>query len=149
MMARSTTRSNQRPDTLMQDRLSPARQNPLATHGRTIHVGQNRKSSMRAYVFRCAPNNGHRQDTSACVRTIIYVLITFSLVAELPSNNYGKSPLIISSKKCLPESALAEIGRRSEETSRTPPERRGLARSSLLRDRRVNLPFMRWPARQP
>src|SRR6267142_328467 len=37
MMARSTTRSNQRPDTLMRDRLPPARQNPLATHGRTIH----------------------------------------------------------------------------------------------------------------
>src|SRR6267154_2231336 len=29
-------------------------------------VGQNRKNSMRAYVFRCSPNNGHRQDTSAC-----------------------------------------------------------------------------------
>ena len=29
-------------------------------------VGQNRKSSMRAYDFRCSPNNGHRQDTSAC-----------------------------------------------------------------------------------
>src|SRR5260221_630228 len=28
--------------------------------------GQNRKSSMRAYVFRCSLNNGHRQDTSAC-----------------------------------------------------------------------------------
>src|SRR5665811_1326304 len=37
MMARITTRSNQRPDTLMQDRSPPARQNPLATHGRTIH----------------------------------------------------------------------------------------------------------------
>jgi len=29
-------------------------------------LGQNRKSSMRANVFRCSPNNGHRQDTSAC-----------------------------------------------------------------------------------
>jgi hypothetical protein len=28
--------------------------------------GQNRKSSMRANVFRCSPDNGHRQDTSAC-----------------------------------------------------------------------------------
>jgi hypothetical protein len=37
MMARSTTRSNQRPDTLMQDHSPPDRQNPLATHGRTIH----------------------------------------------------------------------------------------------------------------
>ena len=36
MMARSTTCSNQRPDTLMQDRSPPARRNPLATDGRTI-----------------------------------------------------------------------------------------------------------------
>src|SRR5258708_27110504 len=36
MMARSIA-SNQRPDTLMQDRLPPARRNLLATHGRTIH----------------------------------------------------------------------------------------------------------------
>jgi hypothetical protein len=28
-------------------------------------MGQNRKSSMRANVFRCLPNNGHRQDISA------------------------------------------------------------------------------------
>ncbi|WP_166298555.1 hypothetical protein [Bradyrhizobium sp. 2S1] len=35
MMARSTTRSDQRPDTLMQDRSSPARPSLLATRGRT------------------------------------------------------------------------------------------------------------------
>ena len=29
-------------------------------------LGQNRKSSMRANVFRCSPNNGHCQYTSAC-----------------------------------------------------------------------------------
>src|SRR5258706_13263600 len=29
-------------------------------------MGQKRKYSMRANVFRCSPNNGHRQDTSAC-----------------------------------------------------------------------------------
>jgi hypothetical protein len=28
--------------------------------------GQNRKSSTRAYVFRCSSNRGHCQDTSAC-----------------------------------------------------------------------------------
>ena len=28
--------------------------------------GQKLKSSMRVYVFRCSPNIGHRQDTSAC-----------------------------------------------------------------------------------
>src|SRR5258705_14000229 len=31
-------------------------------HARSV-PGQNRKSSMRAFVFRCSPNNGHRQDT--------------------------------------------------------------------------------------
>jgi hypothetical protein len=36
MMARST-RSNQKPDTLMQDRYLPDRRKPLATGGRTIH----------------------------------------------------------------------------------------------------------------
>jgi hypothetical protein len=25
-------------------------------------LGQNRKSSMRVYVFRCSPNNGHRSE---------------------------------------------------------------------------------------
>jgi hypothetical protein len=37
MMARSTTRSNQRPDTLMRDRKAARSMKPLATHGRTIH----------------------------------------------------------------------------------------------------------------
>jgi hypothetical protein len=36
MMARSTC-SNQRPNTLMQDRISQRRPKPLAPHGRTIH----------------------------------------------------------------------------------------------------------------
>jgi hypothetical protein len=39
MMARSKS-SNQRPDTLMQDRKPTARRKPLATRGRTIHWGQ-------------------------------------------------------------------------------------------------------------
>ena len=44
MMARSTNRSNQRPDTLMQDRkANRSMKKPLATHGRTIHSGQSRQ----------------------------------------------------------------------------------------------------------
>src|SRR6266404_5543057 len=39
MMARSKC-SNQRPDTLMQDHLPPDRRKPLATRGRTIHLGR-------------------------------------------------------------------------------------------------------------
>jgi hypothetical protein len=40
----------------------------IADHraGTTAPKGLNRKSSMRANVFRCSPNNGRRQDTSAC-----------------------------------------------------------------------------------
>jgi hypothetical protein len=44
MMARSTNRSNQRPDTLMQGRKAARLIKPLATHGRTIHPGQIRPS---------------------------------------------------------------------------------------------------------
>jgi len=33
---------------------------------RLHNIGQNQKSSMRADVFRCLPNNGHCQDTSVC-----------------------------------------------------------------------------------
>ena len=44
MMARSTKGSNQRPDTLMQDRtVRQLDQSSLATHGRTIHQGQERR----------------------------------------------------------------------------------------------------------
>ena len=44
MIARSATNSNQRPDTLMQDRPRPTRRKPLAAHGRAIHLGHLRKS---------------------------------------------------------------------------------------------------------
>src|SRR5215831_5613084 len=43
MMARSINRSNQRPDILMQDRKAARSMKPLATHGRTIQVGQERR----------------------------------------------------------------------------------------------------------
>ena len=57
MMARSTTRSNQRPDTLMQDRSPPARRNPLATHGRTIHwvIFDQVRRGLPIGAFRSAP----------------------------------------------------------------------------------------------
>ena len=41
MMARSTC-SNQRPNTLTQDRISQRPPKPLAPHGRTIHLGHSR-----------------------------------------------------------------------------------------------------------
>jgi hypothetical protein len=40
MVARCPTRSNHRPDTLMQDRSPLSRRPPLATHGRAIHSDQ-------------------------------------------------------------------------------------------------------------
>jgi hypothetical protein len=93
----------------------------------------------RRFPERCLSSGLSFSCRFKCARTIIYVLITFSLVAELPSNNYGKSPLIISSKKCLPESAIAEIGRRSKKTSRPPPERRGQS-AKLAAQRRPGKP---------
>src|SRR5262249_17190891 len=46
MMARSTQRFNQRPDTLMHDRTSANSTNSLAPHGRTIHWVTSRHSVM-------------------------------------------------------------------------------------------------------
>jgi hypothetical protein len=37
--------------------------------GQMSHVGQKRKSSMRAYVFRFAPNNGHHQARTPCLKS--------------------------------------------------------------------------------
>jgi hypothetical protein len=80
---------------------------------------------------------------SKCAQTIIYVLITFSLVAELPSNNYGKSPLIISSKKCLPESAIAETD--GSRKNLTPTARKARHSAKVAAPRQRGKPaFMQW-----
>jgi hypothetical protein len=52
----------------MQDRLPPSHRNPLASHGRTIQAGQTEKNSVRAYVFRFAPEVGHCAIQSACLK---------------------------------------------------------------------------------
>src|SRR5450759_4269831 len=72
MMARSTTRSNQRPDTLMQDRSPPARQNPLATHGRTIHLGHSRPTHSAPVPInvRYASNSDHSRHESELTRSV-------------------------------------------------------------------------------
>jgi len=56
MMAGSGTRSNQRPDTLMQDCAPPDRQSPLATHGRTIHLGGITAMEGGAAAVVCCPD---------------------------------------------------------------------------------------------
>jgi hypothetical protein len=67
MMARSM-RSNQRPDTLMQDRSLPTRQNSLATHGRTIHWGSLSTALQRARVTKSgsAKANLYSAAASSC-----------------------------------------------------------------------------------
>jgi hypothetical protein len=52
-------RSMQGPDTDAQDQPPPFTQIRLATHGRSIQMGQNRKYSLRADVFRSSPDSGH------------------------------------------------------------------------------------------
>src|SRR6266404_5107714 len=62
MMPRSTTRSNQRPDTLMQDRICQV--DETSCNARPDHtLGQTRKNSVRAYVFRFAPQTRTLLDT--------------------------------------------------------------------------------------
>ena len=58
MMARSTC-SNQRPDTLMQDRICQVDETSCNARPDHTHSGQNRKSLVGANVFRLAPKNGH------------------------------------------------------------------------------------------
>ena len=52
-------------------------------------LGQNRKNSMRANVFRCSPNNGHRQDTSACPLRATTGYMRRSGTALLPAQGSG------------------------------------------------------------
>src|SRR5215831_10808250 len=59
MVARSTARSNQRPDTLMQDRKLTARRKPLATHGRTIHLGRLTTCLSTPKWWHIRPAQGH------------------------------------------------------------------------------------------
>jgi hypothetical protein len=51
MMTRTTTRPNQRPNTLMQDRKADRSMKPSATHGRTIHSGhfRTKTEAFKAY----------------------------------------------------------------------------------------------------
>src|SRR6267142_6119720 len=46
----------------------PIRRNLLATHGRTIHLGQTEKNSVRAHVFRFALELGHFSTQLACLK---------------------------------------------------------------------------------
>src|SRR5258706_8372103 len=72
-MARGCARIDSRPDTAKigsADRVEVHHARLLAVIGvrKTFPhgLGQNRKSSSRAYVFRFAPKNGHRATTAAC-----------------------------------------------------------------------------------
>ncbi|WP_208831003.1 hypothetical protein, partial [Bradyrhizobium neotropicale] len=58
MMARSPARSNQRPDTLMQDRICQV--DETACNARPDHtLGQTEKNLVRVHVFRFALECGH------------------------------------------------------------------------------------------
>ena len=66
MMARSTTHSNQRPDTLMQDRHRQFDEIFLQrTAGPYIRV-KSRKTQCEHMFSALPPNNGHRATTAAC-----------------------------------------------------------------------------------
>jgi hypothetical protein len=52
----------------MQDRKPTARRNLLATHGRTIHVGQKRRFDRAPITSGLPPIDGHFQGPSACLK---------------------------------------------------------------------------------
>src|SRR5260370_42293099 len=58
----------QGPDTDAQDQPPPFIHIRLATHGRSIQLGQTEKNSVRAYVFRFALKLGHCLMHSACLK---------------------------------------------------------------------------------
>src|SRR5260370_37347579 len=79
-------------------------------------LGQNRKSSMRANVFCCSSNNGHRQDTSACPFRA----------------NSGTSPGAREHARQAPsELAVVQIGTRSANTGTPMSRRRSRQRAAL------------------
>ena len=65
MVARSTTRSNVRPDTLMQDPHPTERRKPLATRGRTIHSGQERQFCTAEKQSAFSPSDHRRPSCEA------------------------------------------------------------------------------------
>src|SRR5258708_31214553 len=69
---------------------------------------------MRAYDFRCSPNNGHRQDTSACP----FLATADSLDQQRPPEN----PLSIHLSAVTPSGGLTQSGgnRRTSTSSICP-----------------------------
>src|SRR4030081_3327698 len=65
MMARSTTRSNQRPDTLMQDRICQVEE--TSCDARPDHTfGSKSEELSMSTCFRVTPESGHRSMQLAC-----------------------------------------------------------------------------------
>src|SRR5262249_8864389 len=85
MMARSTKGSNQRPDTLVQDRTCANSTTPLATHGRTIHR-VNRVAgdpASRSADFRSTRESCRHE------RLVAYFSIPITLLASRPHFSFS------------------------------------------------------------
>src|SRR5580700_11057635 len=67
MMARSKS-SDQRPDTLMQDRKPTARRKPLAKRGRTIHWGQTLQVALNHSAGPSPPRCESRPNSNALAK---------------------------------------------------------------------------------
>src|SRR5258708_507386 len=94
MMARSKC-SNQRPDTLMQDRSPPARRNPLATHGRTIHPGQTRKCA-RSRDMSVRPSGADIVRLHAQVRFVPFAIFCTAVYSTLFDRRSTMAPRLLS-----------------------------------------------------
>src|SRR5882762_9428669 len=98
MMARSKC-SNQRPDTLMQDRSPLIRRNLLATRGRTIHSGQSRqfdRARLTSGLPRIADLLSVRRHVSKVptsdMLSDFYLILARANSLELLNRNSGAAP---------------------------------------------------------
>jgi hypothetical protein len=97
--------SNQRSDTLMQDRSPPARQSLLATHGRTIHSGHSRlgragsasshvRSARKRSIIVSGPHVAKGQSVQTAQGGLFICARGFSLSCSLPMMAASFHPLI-------------------------------------------------------
>ena len=85
-----------------------------------------RLSSMRAYVFRCSPNNGHRQDTSPCPFRAMSRHHDASFDHPVGTGHVGLWNTHAKRRRCFEEGVVDEGGRARTRNSKKSPRPAGL-----------------------
>jgi hypothetical protein len=130
-------RSMQGPDTDAQDQPPPFAHIRLATHGRSIQLGQRRKSGCPAARSALAPANGHRETLSACRKSAgqsaAIVRKRLSTAARRRCLNVFKSLSNARSARRLARRILSEGSKKAADDGLRRTEGRKLRRGLRLR----------------